>query len=284
MIHPIKYQEKDGNNANPFNYRMSAGNSPVKEQISPGKYRSTLPVNKLPSKGSIKIIQVMPAKQENTEFYGDESDHRSKILMLEGIYIKEKMDFSELITGCDMENQYYVYAKMNDKLKKQGKKLYKCQEKSNWISRNCTPTSCRLFKMKIENLGEVSKTNRQCLLLEKQCDCGLLCFNRPNIRVTYIENNENLNIGKVVYAYSCLEYCFKIFGKDDKLRFKITANCCQCGNILPRFPCSCCDTVDFVIYDNDSKSQVSKLIKKNKSCLKENLTYADNFGLSFTPR
>lgn len=209
--------------------------------------------------------------------------HQQKIMQLEGIFVKQKMDLTEVITGCETENKYYVYQKKDGEVKKKGKKLYKCKEKSSCYSRNCLSPICRELKMKIENLADNEDLTEDCLMIEKPCTCTMLCCNRPYINVSYVEKGNSEFIGKIYFPYNCCDYFFEIYDKNNTKRFTISANCCQCGLLCMGYPCETCETVEFVIHGNDSSVE-SRLTKKNKNCLKSAISDADNFGVSFTPK
>jgi hypothetical protein len=202
---------------------------------------------------------------------------------LEGIFVKQKVDLMEVLTGCETENKYYVYQKKAEKVKKSGKKLYKCKEKSGCYSRNCLTPVCREFKMKIENLADDEDQTEDCLILEKPCACTYMCCNRPYINVNFVEKNANEFIGKIYFPYNFCDYHFDIFDKHNVQKYTIVANCCQCGLLCGNYPCEACETVEFVIFGHDGKSVVGHLTKKNKNCLKSAISDADNFGLPFTP-
>jgi hypothetical protein len=210
--------------------------------------------------------------------------HAQKIMQLEGIFIKQKMDLTEVLTGCETENKYFVYQKKAGEVKKKGKKLYKCKEKSSCYSRNCLANICREFKMKIENLADNEEMTEDCLLIEKPCTCTMYCCNRPFINVNHVEKGHSEFIGKIYFPYNFYDYYFEIFDKDNKKRYTISANCCQCGLLCMGYPCETCETVEFLIYGADSTTVESHLTKKNKNCLKSAISDADNFGLAFTPK
>lgn len=198
--------------------------------------------------------------------------------------MKQKMELVEVLTGCETENKYFVYQKKKGEVKKKGKKLYKCKEKSGCYSRNCLSTICREFKMKIENLADNEEQTEDCLILEKPCTCTMLCCNRPHINITYVEKNANQYLGKICFPYNCCDFFFEIFDKSNIKKYVITASCCQCGIICGNYPCETCETVEFIVHGGDGKTIEGHLTKKNKNCLKSAISDADNFGLDFTPK
>ena len=75
-------------------------------------------------------------------------------MSLQGIFIKQKLETLEIVTGCEIENKYNIYRKKEGKNKKKGKKLWKAKEKSGCFSRNCLSNPCRAFDIKIKNITQ----------------------------------------------------------------------------------------------------------------------------------
>lgn len=59
-----------------------------------------------------------------------------------GIFIKQKFEAFEAVTGCETANKYYVYERGTDN-KKMGQKLIKCKEQSSFLARQCLKGSAR---------------------------------------------------------------------------------------------------------------------------------------------
>ena len=89
-------------------------------------------------------------------------------------------------------------------------------------------------------------------------------------------------LGKIEDEYDFCNFNFNIFDKNGKKVFRVYAGCCQCGIQCMGCPCGPCETVEFEIYDSGQKL-ITRLIKKNKDCLKSVYSDADNFGVDFTP-
>lgn len=210
-------------------------------------------------------------------------DHKSKIMNIDGLFIKQKMDLAEVLTGCEFQNTYNIFKKKEGKEKKKGKKIWKAKEKSTYCQRNCVPQGCRAFDLKIKNVNRVDEEadTETCLKLKRPCTCTCLCCNRPFITVNYVENDNDIYIGKIRDPYDFCNRFFIIYDKDDKEIYKLEAYCCQCGLVCKGYPCEPCERVEFLLTDLRTKEQLSPLIKKNKDCLKAMLSDADNFALEF---
>ena len=198
-----------------------------------------------------------------------------------GIFIKQKVEWIEAITGCETENKYNVFSLGTDN-DHNDQKLFKCKEKSDWCSRNCLNGSCRPFKMNISTVvsGSDDDHHEPFLEIERPCQCTFLCFNRPEIRVTLVENGKSEYLGKIVDPFTICSMQLDIFDQNEQIKYKIDGSCLQLG-ILCKFPCEPCETVEFDVLVPSSGEKVSALQKKSKGCLKSAVSDADNFALVF---
>lgn len=82
-----------------------------------------------------------------------------KLGSIYGVYIKQKFELLEAITGCETENKYVVYAadKEGEKIKKAP--IFKAKEKSGILSRLCLKGDCRPFNVKVEHMAEGPNNN-----------------------------------------------------------------------------------------------------------------------------
>lgn len=210
-------------------------------------------------------------------------DHKAKIMEIQGLFVKQKLNLAEVISGCDFENTYNIYKKIPGKEEKKGQKIWKAKEKSNYCSRNFVAQTCRAFKLKVKNINRVDEDaeDQVCLTLKRPCTCSFCCFNRPFISITYTENGQNMYLGKIQDPYDFCNRNFLIFDKDDQEIYKIEAGCCQLGIICQGFPCQSCEFVKFGLTDLRTGEEEAPLVKKNKDCLKSMISEADNFALEF---
>ena len=51
-----------------------------------------------------------------------------------GIFVSQKVDLLEMISGCETANRYHIY-QMNSEHRKFGPPLMKCKEESNYIAK-----------------------------------------------------------------------------------------------------------------------------------------------------
>ena len=195
-----------------------------------------------------------------------------------GIFIKQKFEFFEAVSGCETANKYYVYERGQNN-KKMGKKLIKCKEKSSFCARQCLKGSARPIEMNCYNLFD---NDNLCLQLEKPYKISFMCWNRPMMRVNYTENGNMVNLGKVVDNYDFCNYSFDVLNANGEKRFHIEAACNQLGFHF-QCPCDACEKIIFNIWKGDKKEECEPLIKTGKGCGKNMMGDADNFSIPFPP-
>ena len=193
------------------------------------------------------------------------------------IIIKQKVEMLEVLTGCETQNKYNVYG-YNLVTQQQTTQIFKCKEKSNWCGRQCLSGACRPFEMSISTLN-ANGEYEPFLRLERPCMCTFLCFNRPEVLVTLVENGRAEFLGKVIDPFNCCNMEINTYDQNNTLKHKIYGSCCQLGTFC-RCPCDPCQKFDFDV-KSASGDILSRLQKKSKGCLQSTFTDADNFCLSF---
>ena len=208
--------------------------------------------------------------------------HSSKISNIKGILVKQRMNMMEVITGCEMENIFDIFEKHHSQNKIQGKRLWRAIEESTCIQRNCVQQSCRSFQLKILNVqGNSNENDSICLRMERPCTCSFLCLNRPFISMNYLENGENIYLGKISDPYDFTKTKFIVRNKYDNPIYKVETCCVQCGIICKGCACSPCQKVSFEITDMKSGHLVSSISKINNTCWKDLVSDSDNFAMDF---
>jgi len=202
---------------------------------------------------------------------------------MSGVFIKQKMDLLEALSGCDMPNKYEVY-NMKDGMKT-GRSQFLYTEKSGCCSRQCLPPDCRPLDMSVisEQYGPGAENETEHVLhIERPCKCTIYCFNRQEMQVNWIEKGQNKYLGKIVDPYDCCHYTFHVKDEDDKLVYKIVANCCQLGFMCPQCPYSACQTINFEIKEGEGDNVVGTLVKTGKGyCANMFLPEYNNFKIEF---
>lgn len=194
-----------------------------------------------------------------------------------GLYVKQKPDYLEHLTGCDRQNKYKVYPADGSGDKGKQEILY-CKETSEYCDRACASPECRGISMDIRRVD----TEEVVLRLNRECQCTFCCCNRPEMKVYLTENGQNTYLGKVMDPYDCCNHGFKVYDQSDNLSFSVEAECCQCGLYCGGCPCETCEKVVFNVWRGDKEIQEKPLMKLGTGdYFKNALTNADNFSLPF---
>ena len=205
-----------------------------------------------------------------------------KLPTLDKIFIKQKKNIGEALTGCDLENKYYVYKAAKNKEKKSGKKIYKVKEKSSCYARVCLKMDCRPLDMKVYNqLNKDSDADDLCLFLSKPCTCTFLCCNRPTLNIYYKEDEKNEYLGKIMDPWECCNYNFVVYDETNTPIYKIIANCCQCAFWCNGCPCKACEEALIDVFDYNSKEKVAVMKKKSKNCCEQSIFDCGNYYVDF---
>lgn len=235
--------------------------------------------------GHYKYAQYYPRMKDRPKVSGEMEGHYNggymadMLMAVRGLYIKEKTDWGEILTGFERENTY----KIMDLDEKKGATLFKAKEKSSCCSRNFSNGDCRPFNVKIENQLDRDRT---CIWLEKPQTCTMQCFGRPVLDVFVVndQNNEKIFVGKVIDPFECCEFAFEIRDHDDKPVYTFHTPKCQqamlCGN---SFHCDECKKVDFEVKDVSGQT-VTQAKRRGKGFLQNAMSDADKFEIKFTPK
>ena len=197
----------------------------------------------------------------------------------DGIFVKQKFDLMEALSGCDQNNTYNVFPLSKDGEKK-GKKLFKAKEKSSFCAKQCLAPDCKPFQIKI-NLQDDNEEldNEPFLFVDRPCKCTYACLNRPEMLVSYVEDGKNEYVGKIKDPWTCCNVVNEIYDKDNNLKYIIEGSCMQIG-MHCKGPLECCETIDFDI-KSPSGEVLSTLQKRSPGCAKAMFSEADNFACHF---
>ena len=242
--------------------------------VAPGSYPMTQGV-------TVNVNYIMPNQIQPQIVHAppQQKGGFQKLQELDGIFIKQKLELLEVVTGCETENKYDVFA-LNKNGKKKGHRLFKCKEKSSWCARQCLSGDCRPFQMNISTLTRGEDDEYEPFLrLERECKCTCLCFERPEVLVTLVEGGKNEYLGKIVDPWNCCNMEFKVYDKNDTKKYTIEGDCCQLG-VWCSWPCEACQTIDFDV-KSGSGEVLSSLQKRSQGCVKAMVSDSDNFVLSF---
>jgi len=100
-------------------------------------------------------------------------------------------------------------------------------------------------------------------------------------------SSSNQTIGKIVQPWTCMDPIWDIYGEDDKHKYVIQPDCCQCGIWGSRY-CGKCYETTFRIFtaakfaeNANPESADGKITRKLDGLAQTVLTDADNFEINF---
>lgn len=199
---------------------------------------------------------------------------------LQGIYIKQKMSLTEVLTGFNTANKYQVFELSNsgNALRKQ---IFQCTETSDCCDRMCMAPECRGISLNVAKVAQNTDFEEEVVLrLVRECQCTCCCCNRPEMKVYYVERGNNMYLGKVVDPFDCCTHNYEVFDANNQKRFHVAADCCQLGFIC-NCPCDSCETIEFKLWSGDKQRQENSIVKKGAGCAKNAISTADNFAVPF---
>jgi hypothetical protein len=146
-------------------------------------------------------------------------------------------------------------------------------------------SEARPFNMKVRHVNSqsdliVEDYTNYYALLERPFKCTCFCFDRPEMTA----RNLNTLLGKVVEPFTCFNPEYHIKDSVGNTKWKIHADCCQCG-ICCRTGFGKCSDAIFPIYSGDKvefnpNSSEGHIKKLRKGCM-ELVSDEDNFELIF---
>ena len=196
--------------------------------------------------------------------------------------IKQQIELLEIFTGCETNNRYHVYITTNSG---EFVYLFKCKEESSWCDKNCCSSESRPFSMKMRHVNNqadyfAEDYSNYFAIAERPFKCTCCYFERPELTT----RNNNAYFGKVTEPFSCCDPIFHVKDANNEVKWKITAECCQCG-LLCRTRCGVCSEALFPIHSGNKTELDPKNceghIKKLSAGIQELVSDADNFELVF---
>jgi len=221
-------------------------------------------------------IELREKNDEEREMSGFE-----KLLKMEGIVLKQKFHVFKDEDGWLPPYRTYVHTYLPFE-GETGKKMFQCNEVSNFCMRQCVSNFCRPFSVVVNvcNPGESPDEHKPFLMLERLCSCGCLWLNRPKISVRWIEDGRNEFLGTVRDSFDWGDIKMEIFDKNDKLRYSIKGSCCQWGLICNCY-CKSCQKVSFMVQPAFT-DKILQVLKQNTNASKETFPNADRFYLDYS--
>lgn len=228
------------------------------------------------------------------------NDLFSALEALRGLFVFQKMELLEAITGCETRNKYHIYGwdpERGHEKAKHGKikpKLFKAKEHSSCLMRQCCGNA-RTFQMDIKGAGKVvmdRQEDRLSLLRPFKCTC--LCFCRSRMHVNYPSMPGD--IAELLNPFTCCNRIVEVRRPESEghvpaeavrgtppIWYRIRGKLCQPASFC-HCPCSPFNKVHFYIYEPNDEgftTPVGEITKVWDSCCRSMFTDADNFTCVF---
>ena len=200
-----------------------------------------------------------------------------------GVWIKQKIDVLEALTGIEAKNVYYAYRKAANG-ERVGEPEFKFKENSGFCERQFLRGSCKRFRLECESTQRFGD-KEHCMWCNKECKCTYYCLNRPEMECYYTEDGSDRLLGKVFDPFVCFKFGYQIVADDESesIDYTIIAKCCQ-WYFWMRCPCDDCQIVNFDICEGEDQAKVvGQLSKHGRGCVANTVAsgQADVFKVDF---
>lgn len=202
-------------------------------------------------------------------------------LMVPGIFVKQKMEWMEIFTGCETENSYKIYA-CDVAGNKEGHPLFKCREKSSCAQRQCLPGDCRKFNMDVthDSEGKFTMDGEGFLELVRPFKFTCLWFQRPFFEVNYCEDGKSEFIGRIVHNFDICNMSMSLLDKTNVERYTIKGSVFQVG-LMNQRGCFCKSCQQAFCFIHDITGEIVGIIEKRGKGFRGMISDADNFSVLF---
>lgn len=185
---------------------------------------------------------------------------------IEGLFVKQQVSITEMVTGFDTNNKYVVSNKL-------GQQCYFAKEESDTCGRIfCGPRRGFSFKI-LDNMNtEVIRISREfkccggCGIFAFCCDCAAY--------EVAVESPAGEPLGYVKQTGSWWKAKYDILDENRETVLKILGPCCILDGPL------CCGDNKFQLQTLDG-TEIGHVTKKHAGFVRELGTSADHFGISF---
>jgi hypothetical protein len=107
-------------------------------------------------------------------------DPMQELARSQKVYVKQKIELLEMLTGCETPNRYHVYSMGQNG---QWSYLFKCKEQSGWCMRNCISSNSRAFNLCVKHVNSpsdftVDDYSNSFAIFERPYKCTCCCLDR----------------------------------------------------------------------------------------------------------
>lgn len=220
---------------------------------------------------------------QQAQFVGDPMQ---ALLVAKSVFIKQTIEWVEMISGYETPNRYQVYYKNPGD--PNYTMLFNCKEMSGYCERNCCSGDARPFQMNIKHLSNTTIENdyqsNVFAVLNKPYKVACYCCGRPEM-TGHFKSIDGPIFGKIYQPYTCCDPVFHIQNSQGQVSFSITTDCCKCG-FCCRGGCGMFEPITFSIFKGescDSKMTGNSCgrIVKHSMGIQSLISDADNFEVFF---
>ncbi|KAK3922880.1 Phospholipid scramblase 2 [Frankliniella fusca] len=178
---------------------------------------------------------------------------------IDQLLVHQKVEILEALTGFETKNKFTVKNSL-------GQKVYKAVEDTDCLTRNCCGP-LRPFDMKI-----LDNFDNQVIHLYRPLACDSCCF-PCCLQSMDVSSPPGNHIGKIEQEWSILKPKFVIKDHNDEVVLRVEGPFCTLS--------ICGSDVEFKVLSKDGEHEVGKIYKQWAGILREALTDADHFGITF---
>ena len=205
---------------------------------------------------------------------------------VKSVFVKQTIEWVDMISGYETPNRYQVYYKNPDD--KKYTMLFSGKEMSGYFFRNCCVGETRPFIM---NLKHVSNNRRNLTDFTRDNFASFSkpfqlsgCFCSVKMSSKYFQG---LPFGSIIQEWSLCDPVIKVLNTSGEIVYTVTTDCCKCSYFF-RGSCGMFKPVTFYIfsgkYGNSKKSNLaSGKIEKNIMGIQSFISDSDNFEILFPP-
>ncbi|NWW53271.1 PLS1 scramblase, partial [Pedionomus torquatus] len=180
------------------------------------------------------------------------------LTQIDQILIHQQIELLEILTAFETKNKYEIKNTL-------GQRVYFAEEDTDCCTRNCCGPS-RPFTLRItDNLGH------EVITLQRPLRCSSCCF-PCCLQELEVQAPPGTPVGYIVQNW---HPCLPKFTIQDEKRMDVLKIAGPC------VVCSCCEDVNFEVKSVDETCAVGRISKQWTGFLKEAVTDADNFGITF---
>ncbi len=202
------------------------------------------------------------------------------------VFIKQTIEWTEMVTGYETPNRYQVYFKNPGD--PNYTMLFTCKEMSDYCERNYCSGDTRPFITNIKHMSNMNIDNDYqsniFAVMNKPYKYTCYCLARPEMTGHY-KGVEGPRFGKIYQPYTYCDPVFHVMNNIGQIIYSITTDCCKCG-FCCRGGCGMFEPITFHIFKGencDSKMinlACGKIIKHSMG-IQSLLSDADNFEVFF---